>query len=106
MSKTNIIVIAALSLLAVSCNLFAPATGGILRTANGGIDWQASNRIKNSENTITGLSISRLDFSPQGTDIVYASSYTGGMYKSTDGGGTWEEVLGQISIFDFAIHPQ
>lgn len=103
--KTKIIIVIALSLLAASCSLFAPATGGIFKTANGGIDWQVSNKLKNSESTLSNLSVSKMAFSPHGADIVYAGAYNGGIYKSSDGGGSWEEALGQIPIFDFVIHP-
>ncbi len=105
MFKTKIVIIAALSLLAASCSIFAPSTGGILKTANGGVDWQVSNKLKNSETTISGLSVSKLAYSPQGTDVIFASAYNGGIYKSNDGGGSWEEVLGKIPVYDFAIHP-
>jgi photosystem II stability/assembly factor-like uncharacterized protein len=106
MKKYIVASICAISLLAASCTLFEPAKGGVLKTANGGVDWQSSNKIKNNNKSEIGsLSISRLDFDPQRTDVLFASATNSGMYMSSDGGGSWEEILGTIPIHDFAINP-
>ncbi len=105
MKKYILIAICALSLTAASCDLFPAKNGGVLKTSNGGIDWQESNVLKDNKGVITALSISKLAFDPQRTDVMYASSYNAGLYKSTDGAATWEQILGQIPTIDFAIHP-
>jgi photosystem II stability/assembly factor-like uncharacterized protein len=105
MKKYLILIICALSLTSASCSLFGTTTAGILKTSNGGIDWQTSNNLKDNTGTILGLSISKIAFDPLATDILYASSYNAGLYKSTDGAANWEQILGQIPIIDFAIHP-
>ena len=105
MKKYVLISFAALLLLSASCDLFGAPTAGVLRTSNGGIDWQTSNNLKDKTGTIAGQSISRLAFDPNATEILYASSFTGGLYKSTDGAANWEEILGQIPVIDFALHP-
>ena len=105
MKKFLIIAIAALSLTAASCNLFGATTAGILKTSNGGVDWQASNILKDGTGSIAGLSISKIAFDPLATEILYASSYNAGLYKSVDGAANWEQILGQIPIIDFVIHP-
>lgn len=69
------------------------ATGGIFKSVNGGSDW---NQIFNEANTI---SIGDLAIDPNNPETIYAgtgeansSSYSflgDGIYKSTDGGETW-----------------
>jgi len=110
MKKYILLIICALSLTAASCDLFPAKTAGVLKTSNGGVDWQASNALKTADTetlgTIAGLSFSKLAFDPQATEIMYASSYNAGLYKSADGAATWEQILGQIPVIDFVIHPQ
>lgn len=105
MKKYLIIAIAALSLLSASCDIYGTPTAGILKTSNGGVDWQASNNLKDNSGTIAGLSISRLAFDPQATEIIYASSFNSGLYKSIDGAANWEQILGQVPVIDFTINP-
>lgn len=105
MKKFIFITLISLALLSASCDLFAPTAAGILKTSNGGVDWQTSNNLKDNAGTISGLSISRLAFDPLATEVIYASSYNAGIYKTTDGAATWEQILGQVPIIDFAIHP-
>ncbi len=102
--KTKIIILATIALLGASCNVFQPASGGILKTANGGIDWQVTGKFKEADTPINTLSISKLSFNPQG-DTIFAGTYNAGLYKSNDGGRIWEEVLGKIPVIDFAINP-
>lgn len=106
MKKLLLLTLIGISLLSAACDWYgSTATAGILKTSNGGIDWQASNDLKDKTGTLTQLSISRLAFDPLATEILYASSYNAGLYKSTDGAATWEQILGQIPVIDFAIHP-
>ncbi len=79
---------------------------GVVKTVNGGADWQFSNAIKdNKEATLSGLNISKLDFDSQNHEVVYVGSYTGGLFKSEDSGGTWAKILSKIYVYDFAVHP-
>lgn len=105
--KTKILlVIGLVSLLSASCNLFSKPTAGILKTSNGGVDWQASNKFKgDAKRSMVGLSISRMEFDPAGNDVLYAGAFNSGLYVSKDGGENWEELLGQIPVIDFAINP-
>ncbi len=105
MKKIVITAIAVLSLVSASCDLFGTTTAGILKTSNGGVDWQTSNNLKDNAGTIAGLSISKIAFDPLATEIIYASSFNSGLYKSVDGAANWEQVLGQIPVLDFALHP-
>jgi photosystem II stability/assembly factor-like uncharacterized protein len=105
MKKYIILSLCLLSLTAASCNLFKPKIAGVMRTSNGGVDWQSINKLKTGTDSIAGLSISKLAFDPHGSDVLYASAFNSGIYSSHDGGGTWEQILGQIPILDFAINP-
>ncbi len=101
--KKIVIVICAILLLAVSCNS-KDVKVGIVKTANGGVDWQSANLIKDAEKTLLERSISKVAFNPEG-DKVFASAFDGGMYSTEDAGENWNEVLGNVTIYDFAFHP-
>lgn len=113
MKKYIIVTICAISLLSASCDLFGKPTAGVYKTSNGGVDWQATNVFKSTNTNagatssvnIAALGISRLAYSPQKEDTVYAGAFNAGLYKSTDGAATWEQILGQIPVIDFAINP-
>lgn len=99
-----------ISLLAAGCDLFGGSSvalkGGVLRSANGGTDWQASNSIKDNKNaSLAGSNISGLKFKPGSTEIMYASSYNNGMFVSEDGGTSWRQILTQFYVNDFAFDP-
>lgn len=99
-----------ISLTAASCSFLggdnAPAGAGVLRTSNGGTDWQASNTIKdNAQASLAGTNISALEFKPGSPDVIYASSHNNGMFVSEDGGGSWRQILSQIFVNDFAFDP-
>lgn len=113
MKKYILVTICAVSLLSASCDLFGVPTAGVYKTSNGGVDWQVTNELKPS-NTNSGttdgvsmaaLSISKLAYNPQKEDVVYAGAFNAGLYMSTDGAATWEQILGQIPVIDFAINP-
>lgn len=111
MRKYILITICAVSLLSASCDLFGVPTAGVYKTSNGGVDWQATNVLKTvvdgktTMGTISALGISKLAYDPQKSDVVYAGAYNAGLYKTTDGAATWEQILGQIPVIDFAINP-
>lgn len=125
MKKYIIITLCAISLMSASCDLFGAPMAGVYKTSNGGVDWQATNKLNpnspsvnsnantNNSNTdtalangtIAGLGISKLAYDPQKADVVYAGAYNAGLYKSTDGATSWEQILGQIPVIDFTINP-
>lgn len=93
----------AIALLAISCN-GEKIQVGVVKTANGGVDWQSANKIKDEEKSLLDMSITKLRFNPS-ADKVYASSLEGGLFSSEDAGENWKEVLGSVAIYDFAFHP-
>jgi photosystem II stability/assembly factor-like uncharacterized protein len=104
----KIIIISAFIFLSAGCNFFNKTLpGGIIKTVNGGTDWQFSNLVKGSSTaSMSALSISKLDFDPQNRQTVFAGAYNGGLYKSEDSGASWSNIFpNKIFVYDFVIHP-
>lgn len=101
------VAVISLSLLAASCSPFTQSTpGGLVKTLNGGEDWQFINKVKDSANaTLAGLSISSLASDSGHKDKIYAASYNAGLYVSEDAGNSWAQILSKISVYDFVIDP-
>lgn len=109
MSK-KILLVTALVFLSASCGgVFSASnvTGGVSKTVNGGADWQISNTVKDAKNTTSLLdaSITAMAFDPGNREVVYASTVSGGLYKSEDSAATWTRILSNISVYDFAVDP-
>ncbi|MDE2311617.1 MAG: hypothetical protein KGJ93_00805 [Patescibacteria group bacterium] len=104
--KIKIIILGlATALLSAGCNMFStPAAAGVVKTVNGGADWQFSNVLKGGSANIGQLNIAKLDFDPSNRETVFVGSYSGGLYKSEDSGASWTNILSKIAIYDFAIN--
>ncbi len=102
------IAITAIALLSASCNPFGTKTaGGFIKTSNGGADWQFSNQVKTDlKATMGGLSISAMTFNPKNSDEIFASSFNDGVFKSEDGGTSWQRILSKFLVYDIVIHPE
>ncbi|MFA5990647.1 MAG: hypothetical protein WC794_00165 [Candidatus Doudnabacteria bacterium] len=107
MGNKKFLLALAIVFLAASCNPFTKTLpGGVLKSVNGGADWQFANRIASSTTvSLAGLNIAKLSFSPQNRETLFMGSYTGGLYKSEDSGGSWKNILSKIYVYDFVISP-
>lgn len=106
MKKT--IIIASIIFLSAGCNFFSKVLPvGVIKTVNGGTDWQFSNVVKGSASaSMAALNISKLVFDPQNRQTVFAGAYNGGLYKSEDSGASWTNIFpNKIFVYDFVIHP-
>lgn len=78
---------------------------GILKTTDGGESWTFINQ------DLTARSISRLAINPGDTLVLYAGavleddSPDSGVYRSVDGGGHWQQLIGELRISGLAIDP-
>ncbi len=99
-----LIAIVSIALLAVSCNFRSEAKVGIVKTANGGVDWQSANKIAGSDQSLLERSISQLKFNPD-KNRIYAASFTGGLYYSEDAAENWTGMLAGIPVYDFVFDP-
>jgi photosystem II stability/assembly factor-like uncharacterized protein len=94
--------------------LFAGTGGaGVFKSGNGGVSWIDINQ------GLSSLSILALHIDPENPDIVLAGAYhpatptdfyvgesNGGVFRTTDGGRTWQETsLLTVTIFAFAADP-
>jgi photosystem II stability/assembly factor-like uncharacterized protein len=99
--------IISLALLAASCNPFnQPIPAGVVKSVNGGVDWQFANALKGSTSAnLSSLSISKLAFSPLTSQTLLAGTYTDGLFESDDAAGSWSKILSDIDVYDFVIDP-
>ncbi len=110
-----ILLTATMSLVAASCNLFGGSgtpnnatakRAGVLRSANGGTDWQVANTIKDkAEQNLNGTDVVAMKFKPTSSETIYLGSSNNGMLMSDDGGNNWNQILNDFSVFDFAFDP-
>lgn len=102
-----ILIVGLLALLSASCSPFDPGVpSGVIKTANGGADWQFANKVTEpAAGTLGGLSISKLVIDPTRTDRVFVSTYDDGVFVSEDTGNSWKRILSRFTVYDFVIHP-
>lgn len=108
MGKTKIFLVGLMVVfLAAGCDFFSKSLpGGIVKTVNGGADWQFSNAVKgNAAQSLTSLNIAKIAFAPNSREVLYAGSYNGGLYKSEDSGASWSKILTKIYVYDFVVNP-
>lgn len=108
-------ILAVVTLLGASCNLFGSSgtpsqvdtkRTGMLRSANGGTDWQVANTIKDrTDVSLAGTNVTNIKFKPGSNDILYISSSNNGMFMSEDGGNTWTQILKDFNAYDFTFDP-
>ena len=108
MKNKKFLLIISFALLAASCNPFTqPVPAGVVKSVNGGVDWQFANTVKGGASgaSLASLSISKLAFSPATSQTLYAGTYTDGLFESDDAAATWSKILSNIDVYDFAIDP-
>lgn len=111
----TISIFAVVVFLGASCNLLGGGStnssknnkqAGVLRSANGGTDWQAANAIKDrADATLVGTNVTAMKFKPNSSDVIYMSSSNKGMFMSEDGGNAWQSILPDFSVYDFVFDP-
>jgi photosystem II stability/assembly factor-like uncharacterized protein len=62
-------------------------TGLVAQSLNGGQTWRATQMPGRANSTMWNFAINSAD-----PDLVYASSVSGQLYRSTDGGGSWHKL--------------
>jgi len=80
--------------------VYAGTSGGLFKSANGGVSWSAAG--------LTGVTITDIALNPMGPDTVYVGTDGQGVYESTDGLGAVTQVnsgLGSLRIVALAVHP-
>jgi photosystem II stability/assembly factor-like uncharacterized protein len=86
--------------------LYAGTLGGVFKSTDGGANWQAANA------GLTSLYVQPLAIDPVNPAVLYAatpSGFTlagveiGGLFKSTDGGGSWVLVKGLTNPYVSAL---
>jgi photosystem II stability/assembly factor-like uncharacterized protein len=105
--KKSVPIFFSIALLSAGCNFFSTTLpAGIIKTVNGGTDWQFSNKVASSTTaSMAGLSISKIALDPSNRETVFAGAYNGGLYKSQDSGASWQNILSKILVYDFAVDP-
>lgn len=101
----NILAIVAIVFLFAGCNpLSSNKISGAIKTSNGGVNWLDANQIAGDNKlSLSGSTISLMTFDPNKREVVYASSYSDGLFKSEDSAGSWKQILSRISVYDVAI---
>ncbi len=75
--------------------LYIMTENGMCKTVNGGELWMPLDQTLKNNLDLTAKrrsSVRPIAIDPQNADIVYAGSQNGYLYKSTDGGNTWNEL--------------
>ncbi|MEW6400047.1 MAG: hypothetical protein AB1503_12955 [Bacillota bacterium] len=85
-------------------NLYAGTDGlGALKSTDGGSSWSMASR------GLTDLKVGTLAVDPHNPKTLYTGTqggWTGGVFKSTDAGGSWTLVgLANIAVFSLAVDP-
>lgn len=70
---------------------------GVLKSTDGGDSWVQTGEIENGH-------IARLTIDPTNTNTVYCAGYSGGLYKTTNGGTNWS-LIKAGDVTDFALNP-
>jgi photosystem II stability/assembly factor-like uncharacterized protein len=78
-------------------------TIGILKTTNGGSNWQLTNFFQGAAQA-NQLLIYKILVHPSNENLVYVSS-SNGLFRTTDGGTSWNPIDTQTGYGDIEFHP-
>jgi photosystem II stability/assembly factor-like uncharacterized protein len=85
-------------------------SNGVFKSSDSGASWQPTNNGLNiNPDGQLDKIIHALVIDPQNPEIVYLGTYTNGLYKSTDGGMSWNPKnngIGYPMIWALAMNPQ
>lgn len=99
-----------LSLLLLSgCDLSgsgAGASGGVLKTVDGGKTWEPKVKIDNEKN-ISSEEILSMEINPADTQIIYIGTQKKGIFMTKNGGDSWNQLnFPPTRVYGLAINPQ
>ncbi|PIR96635.1 MAG: hypothetical protein COT92_00060 [Candidatus Doudnabacteria bacterium CG10_big_fil_rev_8_21_14_0_10_42_18] len=102
----KILLLVGLVFVSAACGIGGSGTvAGVVKTVNGGADWQFYNKLAEGlSGSLNGAQISKLKFDPNNSEIVFAGSYTQGLFKSEKSGEEWKNILSKMSVYDFAVN--
>src|SRR3712207_2314764 len=67
---------------------------GIWKTADGGQNWDKIGNGFISSPNVTSVSVSPLERGTEGFNVVYAGTEPSELYRSNDGGRSWQRMIG------------
>lgn len=93
-------------LMSAGCSPFSSSTTlGLVKTDNGGNDWLFVNTLEGENaGNLNGLRFSTISFDPNSSEMIYAGSYDGGLYKSENSGASWKRILSKINVYDHVVN--
>jgi len=92
--------------LSASCGFGGSSALGVVKTINGGVDWQFFNEVGGeNKGNINTTQISKMSFDPQNSAKVFIGSYNHGLFVSENSGESWRQILSKVSVYDFATDP-
>lgn len=105
MKKIIILIIAAVFLS--GCSLTgssSPSSGSILKSADGGQNWEAKVKIGEDKN-IAGANVLSMAIDPQDSQIIYIGTKEDGIFVTKDGAGSWEKLnFPPVKVYGLAIN--
>lgn len=78
-------------------------TIGIMKTTDGGANWQLTNFLQGAEQS-NRLLIYKILVHPTNHNLIYVSS-SNGLFRSNDGGSSWNQIDTQRGYGDIEFHP-
>ena len=102
----SVVAILGVAMMSASCNPFGASQGaGVLKTTNGGGDWQQMNTLEGGNANLGATSVAVIGFDPKNSDHLFMASYDGGLYVSENSAESWKQILSKIAVYDFAVSP-